>query len=148
MASTNDQKAEVRRMCALADDDATYTGTLVGTIIEGYPLPDQNGTMPTYLNYSTNPPTVTENEAWIPTYDLNAAAAKIWGEKAAALAAEFDFETNDQRFDRSQKHLQALRMQRLYASRRAPTSVTVYGQAYKGTDQPVWIGNLPEPDDD
>jgi hypothetical protein len=55
--------------------------------------------------------------SWAPTYDLNAAAAEGWRWKAARVAGEFDFATDQQTFDRTGKHKQCLAMAEHYAKR-------------------------------
>jgi len=55
--------------------------------------------------------------SWSPTYDLNAAAAEGWRWKAAKVAGEFDFNTDQQSFTRSDKHAQCLAMAAHYAKR-------------------------------
>jgi len=86
---------------------------------------DVNGSDPTYLDYSTTPPTVTEYDDWIPTYDLNAAAAEIWDEKAADLQDKFDFQADGGRYDRSQAYQQACKMAAKYRSRSCAKSAIV-----------------------
>lgn len=146
MAVPSNQIADLRRACALTEADTTYTAEVLERTLERYPLVDKFGNSPTINGSGTNPMTEEPNPKWMATYDVNAAAAQIWGEKAALYASEYDFKDNDQQFNRSQKHEHALKMQRYYRSRSAPRSITVYGQAYNPNVEPVWIGNLPEPD--
>jgi hypothetical protein len=42
--------------------------------------------------------------AWVPTYNLNSAAARGWEMKAGKCAGEYQFETDGQIFLRHQKH--------------------------------------------
>ena len=44
-----------------------------------------------WTDTSTSPPTLSENDDWIPTYDLHAAAADVWQEKGAAVAEDLAF---------------------------------------------------------
>jgi hypothetical protein len=55
--------------------------------------------------------------SWSPTYDLNAAAAEGWRWKAAKVAGEFDFNTDQQTFNRTGKHVQCLAMAEHYQKR-------------------------------
>jgi len=64
--------------------------------------------------------------SWSPTYDLNAAAAEGWRWKAAKVAGEFDFSTDQQDFSRSNKHTQCLAMAEHY-QKRVSGSVRVKG---------------------
>jgi hypothetical protein len=61
--------------------------------------------------------------AWVPTWDLDAAAADGWEIKAGRAAAGYDFGEDSQRFNRSQVHAQCMAMARLY--RRGSGSVRV-----------------------
>lgn len=56
-------------------------------------------------------------------FDLYAAAADVWEQKAAALAQDFDFTADGADFRRSQAHAHALSMARLLRARRAPRSI-------------------------
>jgi hypothetical protein len=60
---------------------------------------------------------VDNGTAWVPTWDLNAAAAEGWRRKAAKAAAKFDFTTGDQQFSRSQVYAQCMSMAADYARR-------------------------------
>lgn len=145
MAASETQIDRVRAYCGGA---GTRTDEQIGDVIERYPLPDAFGTEPYTWDESSTPPSRSENTNWVPTYDLNAAAADIWEEIAAGYVGDFDFATNDQRFDRSQKHKQAMAQVRYYRSKRAPTSIKMAGESKTDRGSNLgWIGNLPEVDD-
>jgi hypothetical protein len=147
MAATDDQIAELRRLVAEPTTD-TYSDEAIAAYIERYPCLDERGQEPYTLDTSTEPPTQDENESWIPTYDMHAAAADVWEEKAALVVADFDFQSDDQGFKRSQKHEMAMKMVRHHRSRRRPkTSTAVMWPPRRSTDNTPWIGNLPEVDD-
>ena len=74
------------------------------------------------VDFSTTPPTISEADEWIPTYDLNAAAADIWEEKAATVADEFDFKADGGSFTRSQKEEKYLGKSRFHSSRKSAKS--------------------------
>ena len=118
MAATAAMAAELRRMVDEATED-TYDDDLIDDIIEKYPMLDVLGTDPQDIDFTTSPPTISEADDWIPTYDLNAAAAQIWGEKAAAVADEFDFNADGGSYTRSQKKQQYAEKARWYSSRRS-----------------------------
>jgi hypothetical protein len=103
MTATAAQIAEVRRM---VDEPTvtTYSDTLIQGFIEKYPLMDELGTDPYYWNELAVPPAKVATIGWVPTYDLWAAAADIWDEKAAAVADEFDFTADGGNFSASQKY--------------------------------------------
>lgn len=147
MTATAAEIAQVRRMTA-EPTTTTYSDAVIQGYIESYPLVDDLGTDPYYWDTSTTPPTQTATTGWIPTYDLHAAAAAIWEEKAATLADGYDFSTEGQSFTRSQAYEQAKKMARFHASQRQAKTMT---QIMKPDENPdnraVWIGNLAEPPD-
>lgn len=129
--------ARLRRMVA-EPGTATYTDALLVNMVSGYPLPDATGEWPLTVDGSVN-------TDWTPTYDLAAAAASVWGEKAAALAGAFDFTADGATFHKSQAVEQYERQARLWRSRRAPGNheMLVYPAQ---TARSLWIGNLAEDD--
>jgi len=125
MAATAAMIAEVRRMVDEPGVDP-YTDILVTAFIEAYPLIDVLGTDPQDVDFSTTPPTISELDGWIPTYDLHAAAADIWVEKAGAVADEFDFKADGGSFSRSQKEDKYMAQSRYHLSRRAAKASRVF----------------------
>ena len=145
MSATAAQIARLRRMVA-EPDETTYLDTDLAGYIEDYPLVDERGEEPYTWDTSTEPPTQDDNDNWIATYDLNAAAADIWEEKAATLAQDFDFSADGASFSRSQAYEQMMRSARYYRSRRSLKTVTQRPEPERSTDV-LWIGNLAEIDD-
>ena len=125
MAATAAMAAELRRMVDESTED-TYDDDLVDSIIEKFPLIDALGTDPQDVDFTTTPPTISEKDEWIPTYDLNAAAALIWEEKAAAIADEFSFQADGGSFSRKEKYDQYMNKARSYSSRRSAKSAKVW----------------------
>lgn len=124
MSATAAQIAKVRRMVA-EPTAGTYTDQDIAEYIEARSCIDERGEEPYSWDTSSEPPTQEANDAWIDTYDLNAAAADIWNEKAAALAATYyDFGADGQTFNRSQAAQQALQMARYYWSRRNAKTIS------------------------
>ncbi|MCK9358198.1 MAG: hypothetical protein M0R22_13815 [Dehalococcoidia bacterium] len=111
MAASAAHIAELRDYIAEPTDD-TYSDDDLSTVIEKYPLIDSSG----------NEPDETD---WTATYDLNAAAANLWGRKASALAAMYDFKADGGDFKRSQLYENAKAQARYYGSRRMPSSFSV-----------------------
>lgn len=143
MAASADQVARLRKMVA-EPTTTTYSDVALKAYIEAYPLVDERGEAP-YTFSSATPPARVENTGWMPTYDLNAAAADVWDEKAAALAANFDFQVDGGDYSRSQAFEHAQARARYYRSRRAPMTVTATQWPDESTlDDFPWIGNLPE----
>lgn len=139
------QIATVRRMVA-EPLTTTYTDDLITAFIETYPHIDEQGEEPFTLSSAT-PPVHETNENWMPTYDLNAAAADIWQEKAANWITQHDFSADGGNYSVSQVYDMMMKQVRYYRARKRPTSVTVHKYPDEGySDDPVWIGNNPEPD--
>lgn len=127
MGATAAQIKQLRRMVN-EPTTATYLDADITTYIEKYPLLDTNGVNPTYLNYSTTPPTVTADPDWITTYDLAAAAADIWDEKAALASTDFDFDADGGKFSSGQTYEHARKEAAKWRSRRSMRSVTLIKQ--------------------
>lgn len=123
--------ARLRRMAAEPDTSNGYTDAVLSTTIERYPVRDSDGLAPTDTD-------------WTDTYDLNAAAADVWSEKAASIASRFDFSADGATFNRSQAVKQAQAMAIHFRSRRYAKSVPL--PADINDDSEEWIGNLPEDD--
>lgn len=146
MAATAAQVAELRLMIH-EPDETTYTDVALAGYIEKYPLIDERGEYPYTWDTSTTPPSQDENEDWIPTYDMHAAAGDIWEQKAAAIFDHYDFQADGGRYSRDQAYKNAMRLARHHRARRKPR--TMKPRMYPDPDQsetPAWIGNLPEVD--
>jgi len=143
MAATAAEVARLRRMVN-EPDDTTYDDDALADYIERYPLLDERGEVPYTWDTSTEPPTQDANDSWIPTYDLNAAAADIWDEKAAVVAQDFDFRADGGQYSRSQVVEQYQQRARSYRARRKAKSVEVFPWPDEGSGTQSWIGNLPE----
>jgi hypothetical protein len=122
MTATVDQVAQIRRMVG-EPTTAIYSDAALTAMIEAYPLMDENGVLAYYWNYLTTPPSKVANTSWIPTYDLNQAAADIWQEKAATAAQDFDVAADGAAMSRSQVYEQCMKQQRHYAAKRAASTI-------------------------
>jgi len=147
MTATAAQIAQLRRMTA-EPTEATYEDEALAGYIEAYPCLDERGEVPYTWDTSTEPPTQDANADWVPTYDLAAAAADIWSEKAAALAAGYDFSTDGGSFHRSQAYEQAQAQARYWRARRKPATHTLHMHPEPDTDDSTqsWVLNMPEDD--
>lgn len=105
MPEASELVTQLRRMVAEPDGANGYTDDVLAAALARHPLPDVLGRGPTHL-------------LWTPGYDTAAAAAVIWGEKAAALAGRFDFTTDGSEFKRSQAYAQARQQEAYWRSRR------------------------------
>jgi len=122
MTATAEQIARVRRMTG-EPTAATYADADIQAYIERYPLEDARGEGP-WIESETTPGTLEANPDWTVTYDLNAAAADIWAEKAAGLAPNFDFRADGGQYSRSQAYEQAMKQSRYYRSRRSVKTIS------------------------
>jgi hypothetical protein len=104
--------AELREMIA-EPTAATYSDADLAALIARCPLIDE---------YENEP----DDTTWAPTYDLNAAAANLWGKKAAAFAGLYDFTADGGTFHRSQAAQEMRKQARYYSARRAPSSLRVH----------------------
>ena len=127
--------ARLRRLVAEPTTD-TYTDIDLSEYISRYPLDDADGYVPTDIGWAGN-------------WDLNLAAADVWEEKAAMVAANFDFAADGGDYKRSQAHAQMLAMASRYRSRRATSALVLVAtpppEAAPGVDE--WLGNAPEDSD-
>lgn len=97
--------------------DATYSDYTLSLYIEARSVRDVRGISPIDWDYTTLPPTQTINPDWIPTYDINAAAADIWDEKAAAVADCISFSADGATYSVNEKVANYNRMAAKYRSR-------------------------------
>lgn len=132
------QLASIRRMVA-ESTTATYSDALLTSYIERYPHMDEYGELPTDDDG-------VANTDWTATYDLNAAAADIWEEKAGAVSAKFDFAADGGNFSMSQQFEQYMKQARYYRSRRLPSTARLVKHPKEYTADEGWIANLPESD--
>ena len=140
MAATAAEIARVRRMVA-EPTTATYSDTIISDTILRYPVPDAAGVYPVDEDGVAEPD-------WVATYDLNAAAAEIFTEKAAALASGYDFSADGATFHRSQALANAQKMASYYASRRYAKGVRLKAEINPGVESSTWIFNLAQELDD
>jgi hypothetical protein len=64
------------------------------------------------------------NPDWTATYDLHAAAADIWEEKAGVVSVDYDFNADGATLNRSQVHEHMMAQARYHRSRRSPKTIT------------------------
>jgi len=129
---TDEQVLELRSMTeepeytGAEDCDAyIYTDTDLKKIIASYPMRDVLGKKPCSINLATIPPSFTLNTYWIPTFDLNRAAAKIWLDKAGRVARRFAYSADGASFSPNQQYKHYQEQYRIYWARRAPRTVEV-----------------------
>lgn len=128
------QIAQLRRLIA-EPTTTTYSDALLATYIEKYPHLDEWGESPLdAYGYA--------NADWVATYDLNAAAADIWEEKAVLVIGKFDFSANGGSYSQSQQYEQMMKQARYYRSKRMPSTMML--TKYPPEETSEWIENLPE----
>lgn len=127
--------ARLRRIVAEPTTD-TYTDIDLSEYVGRYPLADASGNAPT-------------DTGWTGNWDLNQAAADIWEEKAAALAANFDFAADGGDYKRSQAYAQAMQAARNCRAKRQTGSLTmvVTPPPAGAVRFDAYLGNLAEDDD-
>jgi hypothetical protein len=115
-----------RRMIA-EPTTTTYSDLALAEYIKHYPVEDIQGEAPFIESTEqiTEPETYERNPDWIPTYDLNAAAADIWAEKASGHAACFDFSADGGSYSRSQVYEMCMKQSRYYRARRSIGTITL-----------------------
>jgi hypothetical protein len=116
------QIAQIRRMVN-EPLTTTYSDAAITTYIETYPLVDENGESPRVPSM-TIPETMMVNPDWMATYDLHAAAADIWEEKAAVVSVDYDFNADGATLNRSQVYEHMMSQARYHRSRRSPKTIT------------------------
>lgn len=121
MAATDADIARLRRMVADASEE-TYFDSDLAAAIERAPRPDSAGRAPTHTD-------------WVATYDLHAAAAEVWSEKAAALSGAYDFQADGASYARSQQYTQAVAQARWHNARRAASGQTLVTTF---EEEPAW----------
>jgi len=146
MAATAEEIARLRRMVA-EPTETIYDDDTLAEYIERYPLLDERGQAPYTWDASTTPPTQEDNDTWVPTYDLHAAAADVWEEKAAAFTGKSDFAADGATYHLSQQYDQMMARVRHHRARRSSsTSRLVKWPEEALDDRFPWIANLPEDD--
>jgi len=111
MSATVSMVERLRRMIN-EPDTTTYGHDDLSTIVERYPVIDSAGLS-------------LDDSDWTPTYDLDAAAAEVWAEKAAAVAGDFDFTADGATYNRSQVYDAYMKLHRRFNARRKPGTIKV-----------------------
>ena len=136
MAATAAMVTRLRRMI---DEPALdpYTDDVLEGYIETYPLIDVLGTDPLEVDFTTTPPTVSERDDWIPTYDMNSAAADVWEEKAASIAEDYDMTADGSTLQRSKRFEQYTKKCRYFRSRRSVKTITMLEEPRMSPDREI-----------
>jgi hypothetical protein len=117
-----------------------YSDVELTAVIEMCPLRDRYG----------EPPTTTfgeDNSVWTPTYDMDAAAAVVWGWKAAELATDFDVTADGATLLRSQAYAQATKQASHYQARAAISSAPMLSRRDEAARHAMHeVGTLDEED--
>ena len=125
--------AQLRRLAAEPIGASSYSDADLIEAIRRYPLPDAAGAAP-------------EESAWTEAWDIYQAAADICDEKAAAVAANFDFAADGGDYKRSQIYAQLTQLARRYRARRRTGTLTMVAEPPPAGGRLIgdWIGNAPE----
>jgi hypothetical protein len=111
MAASAEQIAELRRKVAEPTTEA-YSDSALAAYIERYAVTDSDGYEP-------------DEADWTATYDLNAAAAEVWEEKASAVAADYTVIADGAVMTRSQRYEQYAKQAKRYRSRSRIRSIRI-----------------------
>lgn len=87
------------------------SGDEVENIVDSYLLPDLAGLLPAAPGY-------------VPTYDTNAAIAEVWAQKAAVVAADFDFKADDAEYSKGDVLAHMLAMEAKYLQMVVPVDLS------------------------
>ena len=131
MAATAAQLATLKRYTNEDGAGDVYTDVLLTSILESYPVSDADGNEP-------------DESDWTATYDLHAAAAQIWGEKATAHACKVDANMPGGGSYRNSQLLENAQRLEKYHNARARARGTRFTAYPKPTEDRVWVGNLAE----
>ena len=134
MAATSAMVAQLRWMIDEPDSDP-YTDEILEGYIETYPLLDVLGTEALEVDYTTTPPTLSERDNWIPTYDLHAAAADIWEEKSATVAEDYNITADGATLNRGDVQKQYMEKCRHHRSRRSAKTIKAWVEPRISPDQ-------------
>lgn len=104
----NEARARLERFVA-PQVEPVLSGDDINDLLAAARRPDRVGRVPS-------------DEAWLPTWDLDAAASAGWELKAGRAAGDFNVVIDGHAFSRKQVHDQCLAMAKLY--RRGSGSVT------------------------
>jgi hypothetical protein len=110
-ASANDI-ADLRRMIN-EPTQTPYTNALLARCIEKFPVMDDSGKE-------------SGDADWIAAYDLHAAAADLWAEKASLVQMYYDFQADGARYSESQLYEMAMDKSRFHAARRKMGHITTH----------------------
>lgn len=123
MSATAEMIADLRRMVQEPDGSGGYGDAVLKRYIERFPCLDERGSVPYTWNTATTPPTKKTNTDWVATYDLHAAAQKVWEEKAGAFASKYGFTADGGQYQRQQAYKQMMGMARHHGARRKPSTI-------------------------
>jgi hypothetical protein len=141
MAASAADIARLRRMTNELTT-AVYDDSLMADYLEAWPLVDKNGL------------TIENGESWIEAYDLHAAAADIWEEKAAKAYDKHDFSADGANYSADQIHANAQTQakhhraqQKAKVKRMTPVRTSTYYPSYVNPifdedENPDWVDSV------
>ena len=130
----DDEVVRVRRLVS-EPSQTPYTDDIIRETIALHPLVDRNDAEPFY----TCPFSISTE--WVPTWDLYAAAADIWTEKAAAVACKISFDADGVDIKRSDLHTHYMRQAMFCMSRRVATSIRLVARERGDRDTEYIVAN-------
>jgi len=134
MAASAEQIARLRRLVA-EPGSTTYSDIALAAVIESHAVSDASGRQPL-------------DASWSPTYDLYAAGAEVWEEKAAAAAGLCDVSVDGTTLSRSQVVRDYERQAAKCRARSRVTSTTMIShreeEVYEGLDALEALPGVPQ----
>ncbi len=143
MGASADDVARLRRMTN-EPTETTYTDELMAAYLEAWPLTDSNGLNPD-----------TGGSSWVEAYDLHAAAADIWEEKAATFQEKHDFQADGASYSANQMYENAMKQANDHRAKQKAQVKRAVNQSTTGTyfssyanpvfdedERPDWIDTL------
>lgn len=137
MAVTTQDIRRVRRMTA-ESTDAIYNDVAIASYIEAWPVIDNEGRS-------------SDEDNWTEGYDLHAAAADIWEEKAAARSDKHDFSADGANYSSSQMYNNAMEKARYHRARQKAKVKVVAKRPLENTNDLLYLGihaNIDPPGED
>lgn len=109
-----------------ADQRPVLSPESVGRLLDDFRVKDRDGNLVTDVGY-------------VPTWNLNAAAAEGWRRKAALVAGDFSFTADDAHYTKGQVLANMERMVQMYAAK--DVGVATFAQAERPYDTPRLMTN-------
>lgn len=119
----------LRRMVNEPTDVNGYTDLTLTSYISAWPAVDSEGRS-------------SDESNWTEGYDLHAAAADIWEEKAASVSAKHDFSADGSSFSANQMYTNFMEMSEHHRARQKPSSKKVVLRPIEANTNSLLYGGI------